>query len=185
MNIYLLLNVYPFYFIPAVLELVLTTYYLDYRTILSTCTFSITGIFNSFSCSQRAYPILASVENLFTSPLAWNIFMTPIARGVKSKLCSSASALPLFHRIFPNFYFPGGTTFSQTPWHLEVLFLESISLIFLCLSHTCFSESAKLSLHTSIPLYLFRAHWTFVQHAYLYLWHVIFTIFQIFVMCID
>lgn len=56
---YLLLDVYPFYFIPAALVLVLTIYYLDYRTMLSPCTFSI--IFNSFSWSQRAYPILASV----------------------------------------------------------------------------------------------------------------------------
>lgn len=181
MNIYLLLNVYPFYFIPAALVLVLTIYYLDYRTILSPCTFS--TIFNLFSCSQRAYPILASVENLFTSPPAW----TPIANGIKSKLCSSASALPLLHRIFPT------SPFLEALGSLRLhglcrccsWWLESISLISLWLSHTCFSESAKLSLSPSIPLYLFRAHWTFVQCAYLYLWHFIFTIFQIFVMCID
>lgn len=118
---YLLLDVYPFYFIPAALVLVLTIYYLDYRTMLSPCTFSI--IFNSFSCSRRAYPILASVGKSIHITPAWNFFMTPIANGIKSKLCSSVSALPLLHRIFPTTFLEALTRLSQTPWHLQVLFL--------------------------------------------------------------
>lgn len=92
--------------------LVLTIHYLDYRTVLSPCTFSI--IFHSFSHSQGAYSILASVENLFTSPPAWNLFMTPIANGMKSKPCSSASTLPAPCPQDLPYYFPGGTRFSAT-----------------------------------------------------------------------
>lgn len=142
----------------------------------SPCTFSI--ILDSFSCSQEAYPILASVENLFTSPAAWNLFMTPIAKGIKSKLCSSASATG----------FSTGSSLLLPFWRHQILsdsmaFVGAVPndwKVFLSFPYGCptlvFQNQPSYFFNQAF-LSIFSEPWRLAQCAYLYLWHVIFSIF--------